>query len=153
MIPDWAGKVWKKMPYRIRRLIVRTTQHTFTVSAAAVITRSDGRILILKHAIRPRWAWGIPGGFIEHGESPDAGLRREIKEETGLQLSEVRMLFLRTLGGHIEMIFKAKAEGEPVIDGSEITDVGWFAAEDLPEEMSSHDKVLIERVIRGDFGE
>jgi len=55
---------------------------------AAVIER-DGTVLIgrRKKADRFGGVWEFPGGKLEPGESPEAGLRRELKEELGLETS------------------------------------------------------------------
>lgn len=57
---------------------------------AAVIRRSDGRILIAQRPAHHRIAgglWEFPGGKIEAGESPEVALAREIKEELGLKIA------------------------------------------------------------------
>ena len=46
----------------------------------------------------PAWGWGVPGGFLSKGEHPEEGLRREMREEIGVELSDVNLLFTRGLG-------------------------------------------------------
>ena len=53
------------------------------VSAAALVTRKDGMVIILKNA---RGEWEFPGGQVEEGETIIQGLQREIEEETGVQV-------------------------------------------------------------------
>lgn len=53
------------------------------VAAAALITRTDGRVIILKNA---RGEWEFPGGQVEEDETIIQGLRREIEEETGVHV-------------------------------------------------------------------
>src|SRR3954463_2646365 len=98
MITEWAGVVWKKLPWAVRAKIIRVTQPKFTVSAAAIITNATGEVLLLNHVIRPRSGWGLPGGFLEHGEQADDGIRLEIFEETGIKMNNLRMFRVRTLG-------------------------------------------------------
>lgn len=147
MIADLAAVVWKKIPFRLRRTIVRATQASFTVSAAVIITGPDGKVLLLDHIIRPNSGWGLPGGFLEHGEQPEAGIKREIDEETGLQLFDLKMIRVRTFGSHIEMIFRARTSGEPNIDAREIKGFGWFGYGELPAEMNPAQMHLIETVL------
>jgi 8-oxo-dGTP diphosphatase len=54
----------------------------------AVITRPDGRILLIKRGNEPgRGLWSLPGGRIEPGESEVAAVAREVEEETGLTVA------------------------------------------------------------------
>lgn len=147
MITDWAAFVWKKIPFGLRRTIVRATQASFTVSAAAIITNSDKEVLLLDHVIRPNSGWGLPGGFLEQGEQPEAGIRREITEETGLELFDLKLLRVRTVGSHIEILFTASTKGEPRIDRNEIKGFGWFRHGQLPAKMNQAQMYLIETVL------
>ena len=63
------------------------------VGVAGIIVDRQGRILMLRRQRDPHQGkLGIPGGFVDHGESVDDGLRREIKEETGLIIDELEYL-------------------------------------------------------------
>jgi ADP-ribose pyrophosphatase YjhB (NUDIX family) len=151
MITDWAGVVWKKLPFKIRSLLVRATQAKFTASAAVVIVNGAGKVLLLDHRIRPGSGWGLPGGFLEHGELPAQGIRREIAEETGLDLSGLTLLRVRTVGKHIEVLFSARSDGTPKLKSDEIKGFRWFAAEQLPEEMNPGQRDFILKVLGGEF--
>ncbi|MBU6312639.1 MAG: (deoxy)nucleoside triphosphate pyrophosphohydrolase [Actinomycetales bacterium] len=62
-----------------------------TVVVAAAIER-DGRYLAARRT-RPEWAagrWEFPGGKVEHGESDEQALVREIREELGVEIAVVR---------------------------------------------------------------
>lgn len=61
------------------------------VTVGAVIRDASGRVLLLRSA---KWSnkWGIPGGKVRRGEPLEAALRREVREETGLELGELRFL-------------------------------------------------------------
>lgn len=150
MITDLAGVVWKKLPWIARSWIVRVTQAKFTVSAAVIITNTQGEVLVLDHLIRPNSGWGIPGGFMMHGEQPEEGIRREIREETGIELNNLRMFRVRTLGTHLEILFTARFDGRPEIKSSEIKGFGWFARGKMPEKMNAAQKALIEEILNGD---
>jgi len=136
------------MPRSCRRWLTRRFQTSFTVSAAGVITNENGEVLLLNHVLRPDSGWGLPGGFLEAGEQPEAAFRREIREETGLDLSGVSLVRARTLGRHIEIIFAAKAIGEPVVKSREIIELGWFGLGDTPAEMSRDQQHLILKTLR-----
>ncbi len=44
----------------------------------------DGKVLLVKEVLRERSRWNLPGGGLEPGETIEAGLIRELREETGL---------------------------------------------------------------------
>ena len=142
------GKVWKKLPRSVRTWITRRTQKTFTVSVVALVTDKGGCVLLLNHLLRPRSGWGMPGGFIGHGEQPEAALRRELREETGLELSDVSLYRVRTLKRHVEIIFLAKGVGDAEVRSREIIELAWFEVENIPAEMSLDQQFLIRKVLR-----
>lgn len=139
------GTIWKKMPKWARRWLTRSFQTTFTISAAGLVTNERGEILLLNHVLRPHSGWGLPGGFMNAGEQPEAALRREIREEVGIELENVRLVEVRTLYQHIEVIFTARGIGEPKVLSREITELGWFALDDLPDEISSSEQALMQK--------
>jgi ADP-ribose pyrophosphatase YjhB (NUDIX family) len=62
-----------------------------TVAAAAFVFDSGGRALLIKRAKDPGAnKYGVPGGFIDFGESAVEGLRREVREEVGIEIDQVR---------------------------------------------------------------
>ncbi|HEX6125117.1 MAG TPA: NUDIX domain-containing protein [Pyrinomonadaceae bacterium] len=140
---------WKILPPRLRLGIIRATQRKFTVSAAAIITNMKGEVLLLNHVLRPFSGWGLPGGFLSKGEQPEAAIRREIIEETGIELDELRMFRVRTLGRHVEILFAARTDGEPEVRSREILELGWFDIESMPEQMSSAQKKMIQEAVSG----
>lgn len=140
-------KIWKKIPSRLRLGLVRVWQDRFTVSAGGLILNSQGKILLLNHVLRPFSGWGLPGGFVDHGESADDAIRRELMEETGIELAELKMYRTRVLNQHVEILFTAKAVGEPRVLSREIIELGWFSLDDLPQSMSAAQRSVISDVL------
>jgi 8-oxo-dGTP diphosphatase len=61
-----------------------------TASAAAVLLESDGGLLLARRNADPgRGLLDLPGGFVDYGESCESALKREIREEMGLDLGEL----------------------------------------------------------------
>src|SRR5437016_10713644 len=97
MLTNFLGAIWRRLPGGVRRRVSRLGQSRFTVTTAAFIFDDDGRILLLEHVFRPDSGWGVPGGFLSKAEQPEAGLRRELREEIGIEIEDVEILFARTL--------------------------------------------------------
>ena len=135
------------MPPRVRMKIIRASQRKFTVSVAAIVINENNEILLLDHVLRPGASWGIPGGFIEHGEQPADAVRRELYEETGIELTDVELFRVRTIYRHVEILFRAKAVGTATVKSREINAVGWFRTGEMPENMSRTQKTLVEKLL------
>lgn len=149
MLTEFLGSVWRHLPGSIRRRLVRIGQRRFTVTAGAIIFDDDGRVLLLEHVFRPDGGWGIPGGFLSKGEQPETALRRELREEIGIELDRVEMLFARTLPRprQIEIYFTARAIGTPQPCSFEIRTAEWFKIGHLPAELSKDQLRLIQRAL------
>jgi ADP-ribose pyrophosphatase YjhB (NUDIX family) len=61
-------------------------------AAGALFTDPDGKVLLVKPNYREYWT--LPGGMVDHGETPEHALRRELKEELGLDLAVGRLLVI-----------------------------------------------------------
>ena len=149
MFIEFLGAVWRRLPGFARRRLVRMGQKRFTVTAGAMIFDEEGRILLLDHVFRPDSGWGIPGGFLNKGEQPEAALRRELREEIGIEVADVTMLFARALSKprQIEIYFRARAIGRPEPCSFEIRSAGWFSIDDLPPELSQDQRRLIRHAL------
>jgi len=147
MLRKQIGFAWKSLPPWLRLRIVRSTQQKFTVSAAAVISNREGKVLLLDHLLRPFSGWGLPGGFLAAKEQPEEAIRRELLEETGLELDDLEMFRIRTIGGHIEILFTARADGEARVQSREIVGFGWFEIDELPDGLPRSQQAVIKEVL------
>ncbi|HEX8072144.1 MAG TPA: NUDIX hydrolase [Pyrinomonadaceae bacterium] len=143
--------LWRRAPRRVRRAGVWLWEPRFTVTAGACVLDERGRVLLLKHRFRGGTGWGIPGGFLEKGEQPEAALRRELREEVGLELTAARVAFVRTLARprQVEILFCARAAaGAPRPRGGEIERAEWYAPDALPAALPADQHRLIERALQ-----
>ena len=149
MLKGFLGSIFRHTPKALRRLFSRLTNPRFSVTAGAVVTDDEGRVLLLKHVFRSGSGWGIPGGFMHAGEQPEAALRRELREEVGLELESAELAFARTLRRpqQIEIIFRGRAKGEAQPQSVEVERAAWFPQEALPEELSQDQRRLIRRAL------
>jgi ADP-ribose pyrophosphatase YjhB (NUDIX family) len=142
--------IWRALPRKVRIIGVRATQTTFTVSATAIILNDEKKVLLLDHVLRPNSGWALPGGFLQSNELAHEALRREIREEIGLNATDLRVLFVNTYRRHVEIFFEVKAEGEAKVGSREIIGYRWFEVKDLPPNMSTIQRQLIEQLYQGD---
>ncbi len=109
----------------------------------------EGHVLLLKHVFRMGSGWGIPGGFIEKGEQPEEAVRRELREEAGLELKSAELAFVRThkKPTQIEIIFRCSPDGDAEPQSLEIKSAAWFDLRELPPEVNDSQRRLIERAL------
>lgn len=145
MLKRVLGGLWRRLPKSVRRWTVRFIEPRFMVTAGAVVVDEDGRVLLLNHVFRAGSGWGIPGGFIEKGEQPEEALRRELREEIGLELKRVEIAFVRTLKkpAQIEIIFRCQARGSTGRQNVEIKGIEWCAPRDLSSKLSKDQCELV----------
>ncbi|MFN2480052.1 MAG: NUDIX domain-containing protein, partial [Pyrinomonadaceae bacterium] len=103
---------------------------------------------LLKHAFRRGSGWGIPGGFMEKGEQPEDAIRRELREEAGLEVEDARLVAVRTLAAtqQVEILFLARPlrAGDARAASAEVSAVEWFERGALPTGLSKDQRRLID---------
>ncbi|WP_298439328.1 NUDIX hydrolase [Geobacter sp.] len=83
-----------------------------------IIIETEGGIVLIERKNEPR-GWALPGGFVDYGETLEAAAIREAREETSLEVSNLRLLGCysdpaRDPRQHnISVVFIAKASGAP----------------------------------------
>lgn len=103
----------------------------------AVIVRveRDDTILLARNLRSPFRFHSVLAGFVELGESLEETVHREIAEEVGIAITDVRYFGSQPwpFTGSIMLAFTARwASGELAPDGTEIGEAGWFARDALP---------------------
>ena len=111
------------------------------------VLERDGRVLLARRAHDPRRGhWDIPGGFVNETERPLDALRREFREETGLEIEPVEFLRIDIEPYDHRHVFSVtwivRSDGDPVA-ADDVEELRWFAPAELPEmAFPGQDRVL-----------
>jgi 8-oxo-dGTP diphosphatase len=103
----------------------------------------DGdRVLLVKRANDPfqGW-WSIPGGIVETGELLRDAVRREIREETGLEVEPLSIVevfeSIRPTYHFVVVDFLCRVIGGELRAGSDAESARWFGVQELPEHLTA----------------
>ena len=111
------------------------TVYPCTSPAIIVLIQRDDRILLASSPRFPPGLYSIIAGFVEPGETLEEAVHREVREETGLEITNIRYLGSEPwpFPNSLMIGFVADyAGGEIVIDNNEIIAAGWFDRDHLP---------------------
>lgn len=136
----------------MRRWTMRLTHARFTVTAGAIIFNNKGEVLLLKHRFRAGSGWGLPGGFLEKGEQPIEALRRELREEIGLDVAGAEVFAARSFRKpmQVEVLFRCSANALVKPRNMEVERAEWFAIDSLPKGLPRDQRVYIERAAKSE---
>jgi 8-oxo-dGTP diphosphatase len=108
-----------------------------------VLLVRGGEVLLVRRGAEPALGrWDIPGGFLEEGEAPEDGARREIREELGLDLAPDRLRLVmayihrRRDFAVLDILFEAPMPDQQPRPGSDAAACGWFPIDDLPDDIA-----------------
>ena len=134
----------------MRRWTMRVAHPRFTVTAGAVVFNQNGEVLLLKHRFRPGSGWGLPGGFIEKAEQPIDALRRELREEIGLEVQDVELFAVRSFAKpqQVEVLFRCRSNGTLKPQTIEVERADWFLVANLPDGLPRDQQLFIERAAK-----
>jgi len=100
------------------------------------ITKGDS-ILLARNSRFPGGFYSHIAGFVDPGESLDQTVQREVSEEVGLRVKNIKFFDSQfwPMPHSLMLAFTAEADGDedPVPDGVEITDARWFTRDAMPE--------------------
>jgi NAD+ diphosphatase len=103
--------------------------------AIIVLVEKDGKILLARHSQRNQDMYSCLAGFLEHGESLEQCVAREVFEETHLEVHNIRYAGSQSWpfpDQHMVAFHAEWKSGEIIVDPSEILEAQWFSRAELP---------------------
>lgn len=107
-------------------------KYNHLTSAAGLVRRDDGAILLI---LSPRRGWEFPGGLIEPGEPIEEALRREIREESGVEVEIESFVGVskNVVKNIVNLDFRCRYVSGELATSDESPQVGWFTREQAIE--------------------
>lgn len=110
----------------------------------------DSRVLLVKRKKDPfKGKWALPGGFLEDEEPLEEGAKRELQEETGLKVENLKQLKAFGTPGRdprgrtISIVFYGEIASEEKVEGSDdAEEAKWFSVNALPELAFDHSEIM-----------
>ena len=104
-----------------------------SVSISGIVTDDHGRALLIQR--RDNHHWEPPGGVLELGETIYDGLRREVREETGLDIEPVALtgIYKNMPRGIIALVFRCEITGGDLATTDEVAAFRWATGADVAE--------------------
>ncbi|MGI8856832.1 MAG: NUDIX hydrolase [Thermomicrobiales bacterium] len=110
--------------------------------ASGCMVIEDGRVLLAQRGIEPfGGSWYVPSGFVDYGETPEDAAVRELAEETNLtvrilDLYDVRAWHDDPRKHGVMLFYRAERIAGEAKAGDDAAAVGWFAPDELPENIA-----------------
>jgi ADP-ribose pyrophosphatase YjhB (NUDIX family) len=110
-----------------------TPKHS--VSVAGIVVRDDGRVLVIKRDDNGHWE--APGGVLELDESFEAGVQREVLEETGLQVTVERLtgVYKNLAHGIVALVYRCTPVGGETHITHEAREIRWMTNREVEDAM------------------
>lgn len=133
-----ALQLFRRLPLGARRRVVRAITPGYTVGSMVLTYRADGALLLVRQSYRN--SWGVPGGLLKRGETPEDAALREVAEEVDIPVVLVGepAVVVDADARRVDIVFRGRpADGiDPDAarpSSAEIVDLGWFATDALPD--------------------
>jgi 8-oxo-dGTP pyrophosphatase MutT (NUDIX family) len=117
-----------------------TDDERFSLAAYVVLTNEGDQVLITRR--RDGGEWVLPGGSVEQGEAPWEAVAREVREETGVEITDVRLtgLYAKRSERDVVLVFRAGLAGGTPRSSEERDRVVFVEPDRLPPETSPRDR-------------
>jgi 8-oxo-dGTP diphosphatase len=143
------ARIYRAIPRPLIRMVLWAVNPKFNVGAVGLFFTPDGRVLVLKHVYRHSYPWGLPGGYLARGETAEAGILRELLEETALTAVIERTLCVEDVDAwQREVVFVGRVDPAQTLRlNHEIETAAYVAVDQLPADMLPRHARLVQRYV------
>lgn len=145
-VPSLKFHIYKRLPVSLRFRISSAMSDKFLVGMVFFV-EDKGRLMLVKHTYQDQW--GLPGGWLEHGETIEEGARREIREEFGIDADDAKILKTNAVKSKpvIDVALSLHLLGTPRADQLEVRKIKFFPIDALPDDILRTHKPYIEEYL------
>lgn len=141
-IAQWLRR---PLPGALLRAATRVVAPRHRIGALVVVLDGRDRFLLVEHLFRPDQPWGLPGGWVNRREDPHDAARRELLEETNLEIEIGPVVALRgePRPWHVTIVFAGRLQGGDFRLSGELNDFLWVYGDDIPSDLPPFEREAI----------
>lgn len=137
--------LWRRIGGRAQWRILWLMHAKFSIGVSGVVLNPNNEVLLLDHVFRNERHWSLPSGWLNANESAEAGLIREVREETGIPIQVEGLLSMRS--GYVlrlEAIYRARTDATEIpFVSNELYAARFFPVDSLPSSVPSEHRGYI----------
>ena len=146
------ARIWRMTPAPLRGAVTWAVNGKVIVGVSGVLLTDSQQVLLLRHRFHQAGIWGMPGGWLNPGETIFSCWRREVREELALEIAIEKIVCHRSTPRTLEFFLLGRVSGgQLAIDPVEIVEARLFSQHELPP-MERYHKKVIEQAL-GELGE
>lgn len=141
-----------------KKFIYAYPRPNLTVDLVLITTERRPRVLLIRRKGEPfAGRWAFPGGFVNENEPLEAAARRELKEETGVEVTDLKQLGAfgdpgrDPRGWTVTVAFLGRVSAAKLkpVAADDAAEVGWHYVDAPPQMAFDHAKILALALVRG----
>lgn len=135
--------LWEWVPQWMQWRVMWLLNAKVAIGVGGVLRNDRGEILLLRHRFHHRVPWGLPGGWLQAGETIFECWQREVWEETGLFVEIDGLLLHKSKFRGMEFFLAGRIAGGALrVDDNEILEARFFAPDNLPTLQQDHRRAI-----------